>query len=217
MGGMHPTAARNGRARFEMRLVSQAGNVVASDFVVRARSGQLIPPAVLRVAVADASSLTLQLRVNNENSGAHEDRVVWGGPILQCEGRCPCLPAGEEPTETGRQTLDVNFLSVGSALIAASISAACCVCLLRRITLLSLEKNDRGATQDERYTAAPTIEMVGTINALTNRQDAATTPLLVTTLATQGVDTSPSAQAVSETERLTKTKERVIGIQCTSA
>ena len=92
--GVHTFAEKKAKVRFEMRLVTGLGNVVASDFVIRGRSGMLIPPVLLRVGVADAAGLTLQLRVNNEDGSARNDKAVWGGPILQCANRCPCVVRG---------------------------------------------------------------------------------------------------------------------------
>ncbi|KAL3930122.1 MAG: hypothetical protein SGPRY_001674 [Prymnesium sp.] len=74
--GMQPSAAVRGKASFEMRLMDSHGDVIVSDSSVRGRTGQLIPPATLRVATADASGLTLQLRLNNEDGVSLNDFIV---------------------------------------------------------------------------------------------------------------------------------------------
>ena len=93
--GLSPHAGRDGSAEFELRLVTALGDVVASSLAVRARRGEQIPPALLRVELAEALRGTpgnlLQLVVNNDGVGdVSSDLVVWAEPLLYCDTGCPC-------------------------------------------------------------------------------------------------------------------------------
>jgi len=126
--GVQTLEENKAKVRFEMRLVTGLGNVVASDFVIRGRAGMLIPPMLLRVGVADATGLTLQLRVSNEKGCVgHSEKAVWGGPILQCANRCPCVVPGLNDASTTMHDWDIHLLLgavVGVLLILLSFCLA---------------------------------------------------------------------------------------------
>ena len=92
--GLDPAAGRQGNAEFELRVVSELGELVASDLAVRARTGEESPAALLRVVldskVALRSAMLLQLVVNDVDGSAASDLAVWADPMLYCEGSCPC-------------------------------------------------------------------------------------------------------------------------------
>lgn len=90
--GLSPRAGRYGSVEFELRLVSKAGDVVASELIVRTRRGAQIPPALLRVARPEAqrgmTGILLQLVANNEDGDSGSDIAVWGNPLLYCDSSC---------------------------------------------------------------------------------------------------------------------------------
>jgi hypothetical protein len=99
--GLSPRAGRGGRAEFELRLVSQTGDVVASELVVRTRRGAQIPPAVLRVvrpeSERNSSGMMLQLVSNNEDGDAANDLIVWANPLLYCDSDCSSCGSHSSP------------------------------------------------------------------------------------------------------------------------
>ena len=91
--GLEPHAGRRGNAEFELRVVSQLGEVLTSDLVVRSRTGKHSAPALLRVVfdpLTTSPGAALQLVVNDEDGNAAEDLVVWADPKVYCDGSCPC-------------------------------------------------------------------------------------------------------------------------------
>ena len=94
--GIDPHAGRSGNAEFELRAVTNQGEVIASDLAIRARTGRQSLPALLRVQVGMASAAVLQLVVNNQDGDAADDLIVWGNPLLYCEGACPCTAGSDE-------------------------------------------------------------------------------------------------------------------------
>ena len=97
--GLAPLAGRRGNAEFELRVVSELGEVLASDLVVRSRTGKHSAPALLRVVfdpqmASTGGGAALQLVVNDEDGNAADDHVVWAEPRVYCDGDCPCTSLG---------------------------------------------------------------------------------------------------------------------------
>jgi len=90
--GLSPHAGRDSSAEFELRLVTQVGDVVASDLVVRSRRGTQIPSALLRATLPEESRGTagtvLQLVANSNEGDARNTFVVWADPLLYCDSSC---------------------------------------------------------------------------------------------------------------------------------
>ena len=121
--GLSPEAGELGRAEFELRLISEKGDVVASDLVVRMRRGPKLPPAKLHVvrprAMAGSKGMLLQLVVNNDDSYASADLVRWAEPRIYCDHACPCQLAvsGVDSTTNG-------FAGMSAAKPVASSTAS---------------------------------------------------------------------------------------------
>ena len=127
--GLSPHAGRDAIAEFELRLVTALGDVVGSSLAVRARRGQRIPPALLRVELVEAlrgtPGILLQLVVNNDGAGdVSSDLVVWAEPLLYCDAGCPCGgyaglssggdTSGGDSSETGGATAGLRDDGRGS-------------------------------------------------------------------------------------------------------
>ena len=88
--GLDPRASRQGNAEFELRALTEQGEVIASDLTIRRRTGLQSLPALLRVQISTASAAVLQLVVNDQDGDATNDLIVWADPLVYCEGSCPC-------------------------------------------------------------------------------------------------------------------------------
>jgi len=146
--GLSPHAGREGSAEFELRLVTQMGDVVASDVIVRSRRGTKIPPAVLHVSlpkdVRGASETVLQLAVNDEDGDATEDFVVWANPMFYCDDGCDVCGSrittnsAEDDEQTGASLRESNAIGDGhgdwywTSLLMVALLVAMALCLQAR-------------------------------------------------------------------------------------
>ena len=175
--GIHSTAQRRGNAFFEMRAIGRSGDVLAHDSTVRGRAGIMMGSSVLRVLVADADGMSLQLRTNNQDGDASEDRAIWGDPIVNCLNGCPCNPvdaiegsgygtdrSGEHSTKEFDIFIDANsgkLIVIGRQIGRHQFDVRSVVLVVSGLILLICGVALLGPTRQTANTVEPDLRPVG--------------------------------------------------------